>query len=151
MDQISKDDRFSKITKDPRFRRIPKKERKVQIDKRFKDMFTDKKFKLKYSVDKRGRPINSTTNENFRKYYDISDSEEEENESDKKPDVVETETVGQSSKSSGRLNLYDSFIIILSHFFGLPTPSGLPDAKFRSLYPGKSADPGSHTRLMAGT
>ena len=42
------------------------------------DMFTDKKFKLKYSVDKRGRPIKSTTNENFRKYYDISESEEDD-------------------------------------------------------------------------
>ena len=78
MDEIGKDDRFSKIEKDPRFRGMPKKQRKVKIDKRFKDMFTDKKFKLKYSVDKRGRPIKSTTNENFRKYYDISESEEDD-------------------------------------------------------------------------
>ena len=54
-------------------------------------MFHDKKFKLKYSVDKRGRPINTTTNENLKKFYELSsetesdnDKEEEEEKKSKK-------------------------------------------------------------------
>ncbi|CAG2186494.1 ESF1 homolog [Mytilus edulis] len=86
MDEINKDSRFSQIKNDPKFRRMPRKEKKVKIDKRFKDMFSDKKFKLKYSVDKRGRPVQTTTDENFKKYYDISDivNGDESNEIPKK-------------------------------------------------------------------
>ncbi|KAL6439399.1 hypothetical protein ACFW04_003916 [Cataglyphis niger] len=73
-----KDARFAHIAKDPKFRRIPKAERKVKIDHRFKDMFKDKKFTVKYTIDKRGRPINQTTTENLRKYYDLSSSEDED-------------------------------------------------------------------------
>nr|XP_012233213.1 PREDICTED: ESF1 homolog [Linepithema humile] len=51
---------------------------KVKIDHRFKDMFKDKKFTVKYTIDKRGRPINQTTTEDLRKYYDLSSSEEED-------------------------------------------------------------------------
>lgn len=76
MDEIEKDERFAHIGKDPRFRRIPKKERKVTIDSRFQSMFTDKKFKLKYTVDKRGRPVNQTTNENLKKFYELEENEE---------------------------------------------------------------------------
>ena len=57
-----------------------KKQRKVRIDKRFQSMFEDRKFKLKYTVDKRGRPIHTTTNENLRKFYDLSDSESSDDE-----------------------------------------------------------------------
>ncbi|XP_052105857.1 ESF1 homolog [Mytilus californianus] len=89
MDEISKDSRFSQIKNDPKFRRMPRKEKKVKIDKRFKDMFSDKKFKLKYSVDKRGRPIQSTTDENFKKYYDISDSDDDEKEKEEEDDDEE--------------------------------------------------------------
>lgn len=78
MDEMSKDARFAHIAKDPKFRRIPKAERKVKIDHRFKDMFTDKKFAVKYTIDKRGRPINQTTSEDLRKYYDLSSSENED-------------------------------------------------------------------------
>ncbi|XP_029157183.1 ESF1 homolog [Nylanderia fulva] len=77
MDEMLKDARFAHIAKDPKFRRIPKAERKVKIDHRFKDMFKDKKFTVKYTVDKRGRPVNQTTTENLRKYYDLSSSEDE--------------------------------------------------------------------------
>ncbi|XP_071085342.1 ESF1 homolog [Haliotis cracherodii] len=76
MDDIRKDERFAHIVKDPRFRTMPKNKKRVKIDKRFQSMFTDKKFKLKYSVDKRGRPIQFTTNENLRKYYELSDNDE---------------------------------------------------------------------------
>lgn len=78
MDEMLKDPRFAHVAKDPKFRRIPKAERKVKIDHRFKDMFQDKKFTVKYTVDKRGRPLNQTTTEDLRKYYDLSSSEDED-------------------------------------------------------------------------
>lgn len=86
MDDILKDKRFAHVAKDPRFRKMPVGERKVKIDTRFKHMFKDKKFKMKYSVDKRGRPVNLTTNENLKKYYELSDkdtSDEDNNEEEK--------------------------------------------------------------------
>ena len=82
------DKRFSHINRDPRFRRMGRKARKVHIDKRFKSMFEDKKFKLKYTVDKRGRLVNTTTNENLRKFYDLSDSEDSETEEVSKKEAV---------------------------------------------------------------
>lgn len=85
-DQI-RDERFSHISSDPRFRATPKSVRKVKIDKRFQSLFTDKRFQLKYSVDKRGRPIEQSSNENFRKYYEISTEESsDESGSDEKSD-----------------------------------------------------------------
>ena len=77
---MESDRRFAHIGKDPRFCRMGKKQRKVRIDKRFQSMFKDKKFKLKYTVDKRGRPIHTTTNENLRKFYDLSDSQSSDDE-----------------------------------------------------------------------
>lgn len=94
-----KDARFAHIAKDPKYRRIPKAERKVKIDRRFKDMFKDKKFTLKYTVDKRGRPVNQTTTENLRKFYDLPSSEDEDDDApeassneknDKKKGTVES-------------------------------------------------------------
>ncbi|KAL4237596.1 pre-rRNA-processing protein esf1 [Mactra antiquata] len=80
MDHAKKDKRFAHVAKDPRFRRMPVAERKVKIDKRFKGMFNDKKFKLKYSVDKRGKAVSISTNENLKKYYDLSDDSDSDNE-----------------------------------------------------------------------
>ncbi|KAK2909251.1 hypothetical protein Q8A67_005088 [Cirrhinus molitorella] len=83
------DDRFSKVRKDPRFWEMPTRERKVKIDSRFKSMFHDKRFNLKYTVDKRGRPVNKTSSDDLKRFYNISDSEdsdeEEENEKLEKP------------------------------------------------------------------
>ena len=76
------DDRFSVITHDPRFRKISQNSRKVKIDKRFQGMFKDKSFKLKYSVDKRGRPVRLTSDENLRRFYDLSSSSDSEDEKD---------------------------------------------------------------------
>lgn len=86
MDDLLRDDRFAHIARDPKFKRIPKAERKVKIDERFQGMFKDKRFAVKYTVDKRGRPVNQTSSENLRKYYDMSSSEEEgeEEEEDEK-------------------------------------------------------------------
>uniref|UniRef100_A0A1Y1KKF1 ESF1 RRM domain-containing protein n=1 Tax=Photinus pyralis TaxID=7054 RepID=A0A1Y1KKF1_PHOPY len=86
------DQRFAHVESDPKFRRIPKSERKVKIDKRFKSMFKDKQFKVKYTVDKRGRPVNHTSTENLKRYYELdsdassieSDSEVGHNELDVK-------------------------------------------------------------------
>ncbi|KAI4488856.1 hypothetical protein M0804_004354 [Polistes exclamans] len=71
------DKRFAHIARDPKFKRIPKNERKIKIDKRFQSMFNDKKFAIKYTVDKRGKPINQTSMENLQKYYEQSSSEDE--------------------------------------------------------------------------
>ncbi|CAM1297462.1 ESF1 (predicted) [Pycnogonum litorale] len=87
-----KDDRFKHIANDPRFRSLPKKEKKIKIDKRFKSMFNDDRFKVKYSVDKRGRPITLTSSENLKDYYELPSDEEDSGEdrerdlSDKKDD-----------------------------------------------------------------
>lgn len=75
MSDILKDSRFAKYLNDPKYRQIPKHERKVKIDKRFQSMFSDEKFKVKYTVDKRGRPVNETSTENLRKYYDLDESD----------------------------------------------------------------------------
>lgn len=78
MDEMLKDPRFAHVAKDPKFRRIPKAERKVKIDHRFEGMFKDKKFTVKYTIDKRGRPLNQSSTEDLRKYYDLSSSEDED-------------------------------------------------------------------------
>ena len=57
MDELKNDVRFIHITKDPRFPPISKKDKKLKIDRRFASMFNDPKLKLKYTVDKRGRPL----------------------------------------------------------------------------------------------
>nr|XP_006824858.1 PREDICTED: LOW QUALITY PROTEIN: ESF1 homolog [Saccoglossus kowalevskii] len=85
---IFQDERFAHIKQDPRFQKMPRLERKVKIDKRFQGMFRDQRFKEKYTVDKRGRPVNLSTNEDLRKYYELSDSsssdEEEEGEEEER-------------------------------------------------------------------
>ncbi|XP_053782136.1 ESF1 homolog isoform X2 [Desmodus rotundus] len=73
--EVMSDQRFKRVTKDPRFWEMPEKNRKVKIDKRFRAMFHDKKFKLNYAVDKRGRPINHSTTEDLKRFYDLSDSD----------------------------------------------------------------------------
>ncbi|XP_074655065.1 ESF1 homolog [Tubulanus polymorphus] len=106
MDHVSKDARFAKIAKDPRFHRMARKDRKVKIDKRFKSMFDDKRFKLKYTVDKRGRPVHTTTNSNLQKFYDLSDSEsdeeieksDDEDEAKNKCDNLSKNDVGKTKK-----------------------------------------------------
>ncbi|KAG7199277.1 hypothetical protein KM043_018138 [Ampulex compressa] len=71
-------------------------------------MFKDKKFSVKYTVDKRGRPINQTSTENLRKYYDISSSEEDSEietptsaiKSQKKKKTKKKKKVNANDKSS---------------------------------------------------
>lgn len=93
MSDILKDSRFGKYLNDPRYRQIPKHERKIKIDKRFQSMFNDEKFKVKYTVDKRGRPVNETSTENLRKFYELEESSEDSENSD--------EEVGKVGKVKG--------------------------------------------------
>uniref|UniRef100_A0A2K6U7X4 ESF1 nucleolar pre-rRNA processing protein homolog n=1 Tax=Saimiri boliviensis boliviensis TaxID=39432 RepID=A0A2K6U7X4_SAIBB len=82
--EIMSDQRFRRVAKDPRFWEMPEKDRKVKIDKRFRAMFHDKKFKLNYAVDKRGRPINHSTTEDLKRFYDLSDSDSDLSDEDSK-------------------------------------------------------------------
>ncbi|XP_038662807.1 ESF1 homolog [Scyliorhinus canicula] len=91
--EILNDGRFSQVMKDPRFWEMPNKERKIKIDKRFQGMFHDKKFKLNYTVDKRGRPINHSTTEDLKRFYDL-DSEDS--------DLGENESTREERKGMGR-------------------------------------------------
>lgn len=106
MDEMLKDARFAHIARDPKFRRIPKAERKVKIDNRFKGMFKDEKFTVKYTIDKRGRPVNRTTTEDLRKYYDLSSSEDEDasvssaSKKDSKKKVKDTKEKRKDKKKS---------------------------------------------------
>lgn len=76
------DKRFSKIGNDPKFRRVPKADRKVKIDKRFQSIFNDKRFKVKYTIDKRGKPLRGSTTDDFKKFYHMSDDEKDDTDSE---------------------------------------------------------------------
>ncbi|XP_051831857.1 ESF1 homolog [Antechinus flavipes] len=102
-EELMNDERFLRITKDPRFWEMPEKDRKIKIDKRFRAMFHDKKFKLKYTVDKRGRPINHSSTEDLKRYYDLSDSDSDLSDkdgeaSDKKKTMKKTQKTKKDSK-----------------------------------------------------
>ncbi|XP_034239620.1 ESF1 homolog [Thrips palmi] len=84
MGDMAKDGRFSHIASDPRFKTIPRSQRQVKIDKRFQGMFKDERFKMNYTVDKRGKPISRTSNEDLERYYALSSSESEEEEDNDK-------------------------------------------------------------------
>ncbi|XP_042314067.1 ESF1 homolog [Sceloporus undulatus] len=94
--EVFNDQRFSRITKDPRFWEMPEKDRKIKIDKRFRAMFHDKKFKLKYTVDKRGRPVNHSSTEDLKRFYALSDSDSDVSEGDGK------RTEKKKTKSKGK-------------------------------------------------
>lgn len=103
MESALSDKRFAHIGKDPRFRRVPTSTRKVSIDKRFNAMFNDKRFKTKYTVDKRGKPVNLSSSEQLKDFYELEsedgddeeedgDEEEEDgNESDEEDNGKDTE------------------------------------------------------------
>lgn len=116
------DQRFRRVTKDPRFWEMPEKDRKVKIDKRFRAMFHDKRFKLNYAVDKRGRPINHSTTEDLKRFYDLSDSDSDLSDEDgkalnqkkmkkKKPQTNKIESksiVEEKKKETKKINQKDS-------------------------------------------
>ncbi|XP_025942311.1 ESF1 homolog [Apteryx rowi] len=102
-EEILRDGRFSRITRDPRFWEIPEEDYKVKIDKRFRAMFHDKKFKLKYTVDKRGRPVNFSSVENLRNFYALSDSDSDLSENDSKVHT-EKKTKKKKAKPKGEVD-----------------------------------------------
>lgn len=93
------EERFKHVLNDPKFRRIPKSERKVKIDKRFRSMFKNKNFKVKYTVDKRGRPVQHSSSEDLKRYYELSSDEESSSEEEK-----EEEETGRYVKAPGSDN-----------------------------------------------
>jgi len=97
------DKRFSKIGDDPKFRRIPKADRKVKIDKRFQSIFNDKRFKVKYTIDKRGKPLRGSTTDDFKKFYHMSDDEKDDTDSEQNS----TDDVTQESESEEQTLIED--------------------------------------------
>ncbi|XP_074065524.1 ESF1 homolog isoform X2 [Macrotis lagotis] len=104
-EELLNDERFRRVTKDPRFWEMPEKDRKIKIDKRFRAMFHDKKFKLKYTVDKRGRPVNHSTTEDLKRYYDLTDSDSDL--SDKDSETSEKKKKTQKTKKGDSKKLLD--------------------------------------------
>uniref|UniRef100_A0A3B4WAK8 ESF1, nucleolar pre-rRNA processing protein, homolog (S. cerevisiae) n=1 Tax=Seriola lalandi dorsalis TaxID=1841481 RepID=A0A3B4WAK8_SERLL len=105
--QVS-DERFRRVQNDPRFWEMPERERKIKIDKRFQSMFHDKRFKVKYTVDKRGRPINHTSTDDLKRFYKLSDSEDED-EGDEEEDKKAAAEGKKKKKKKGmeKLDLID--------------------------------------------
>lgn len=112
-DKIWSDPRFANLVNDPRFKSLPKSHKKVKIDKRFQPMFENEKFKLKYSVDKRGRKINTTSSEDLKKYYDLSteneESDEEEEVEKEQKAIEERESCSELEVSPKKVEVSDEF------------------------------------------
>ncbi|KAJ8285053.1 hypothetical protein COCON_G00039030 [Conger conger] len=94
------DDRFLRVKKDPRFWEMPEKERKIKIDKRFQSMFHDQRFKLKYTVDKRGRPISHSSTEDLKRFYNLSDSDQSDDGRDERAQGKKKEKKKTKKKKS---------------------------------------------------
>ncbi|KIM48253.1 hypothetical protein M413DRAFT_439980 [Hebeloma cylindrosporum] len=93
------DPRFARLKSDPRFRRPKKKNSRVVIDERFKSVFEqDKKKKSRGKVDKYGRPVSDTQEqENLRRYYQLEDEPEKGDEAPHRPDLARGEALLESS------------------------------------------------------
>lgn len=97
---IWQDERFKHLVADPRFRTLPKVERKVKIDKRFQQMFTNDRFKVKYTVDKYGRRVNKSTEDDLRKYYELQSSDDESDKCKSSPVAAGVKSVEHSDERS---------------------------------------------------
>ncbi|EKM61787.1 uncharacterized protein PHACADRAFT_204941 [Phanerochaete carnosa HHB-10118-sp] len=103
------DPRFARLKNDPRFRQIRKKEAKVVVDERFKSIFDGSKGKKKDRkgkgrVDKYGRQVSETHDQdNLKRFYRLEGKEEEEEEvqaepeAPKRPDYARGEVLLESS------------------------------------------------------
>lgn len=100
---LSGDDRFSKVKKDPRFWEMPDRERKVKIDKRFQSMFHDERFKLKYTVDKRGKPVNHSSTEDLKRFYKLSDSDQSDEDDDEEEEEKRTEKTKKKKRAAKKI------------------------------------------------
>ncbi|CAH1716995.1 ESF1 homolog [Aphis gossypii] len=104
------DKRFSKIGDDPKFRRIPKADRKVKIDKRFQSIFNDKRFKVKYTIDKRGKPLRGSTTDDFKKFYHMSDDEKDDTDSEQNSSDVTQDSESEEQTLIGEDDIVGSNI-----------------------------------------
>ncbi|RZF40312.1 hypothetical protein LSTR_LSTR006921 [Laodelphax striatellus] len=112
MDEAFNDPRFGHIMSDPKFKKPPIFQRKVKIDKRFQRMFNDKNFQVKYTVDKRGKPVNQSSVENYGKFYALSDDDSDSDDAgneDKDSDgsVEEQNEVRLKTKKKSKVNPID--------------------------------------------
>ncbi|XP_053332917.1 ESF1 homolog [Clarias gariepinus] len=98
--QPGADERFARVKKDPRFWEMPEVEQKVRIDKRFQSMFHDERFKLKYTVDKRGRPVNHTSTEDLKRFYKLSDSEQSDSDAEQEKQEKKKKTKKKKAKAN---------------------------------------------------
>merc|ERR1719186_454178 len=63
-------------------------------------MFEDERFVSKCAVDKRGRPTNYTSKENYKKYYHLKDSDESDSESETEDKIEEPTNKNESDQDS---------------------------------------------------
>jgi hypothetical protein len=98
-DAAFKDDRFKNIRRDPRFMRPKKKDTKVVIDDRFSAMLKNNEFDASAKVDKYGRPIVKRSGEDLKKYYKLSESEEEQVDFARGKGLVESESESDVSNA----------------------------------------------------
>lgn len=117
---MDKDKRFAHIATDPKFRRIPKGARKVKIDKRFQSMFKDKNFSVKYTVDKRGRPVNHSTDEDLKRYYELSSEDESSNN-----DAKDKQSGSNEDEPKGELEAANEFVKLSKEVKKNPISDGI--------------------------
>jgi hypothetical protein len=55
-------------------------------------MFTDDKFKVNFVVDKRGRPVVSSSSENMKKFYDLNEPKDKEAGEDEEKSIKKKKT-----------------------------------------------------------
>ena len=110
MDDIENDPRFAHTLQDPRFRQLNVKHKKVRIDSRFKNMLKEREFTAKYTVDKRGRPINTSAKENLERLYnyDSNESDDSDDESDDDGDIDGTIDDSENEETSEDGDSHDS-------------------------------------------
>jgi hypothetical protein len=62
-------------------------------------MFTDDKFKVNFVVDKRGRPVATSSSENMKKFYDLNANPDGDDDDDK--DAIEGKKAKRSKIDTG--------------------------------------------------
>ncbi|KAG0636475.1 hypothetical protein HOY80DRAFT_925687 [Tuber brumale] len=98
---VTTDERFISVHNDPRFALPRRKDAKLKIDKRFERMYKDRSFAEKASVDRYGRKIGKDAGkEEIKRYYHISDEDNESEEQARVYDPARGEGVISTSEES---------------------------------------------------
>lgn len=100
----SVDNRFSGLARDPRFRRPASKKSKTVLDSRFKRILTDERFRGTSSTNPRGIKLITPdvkkrklhVNEEMKKFYQLEDGENSEDEELSVPEVADAATGSES-------------------------------------------------------